>query len=336
MRRRRLLALFAFLSLAGVGCHGSRLPGVDVIALDLPGQDPGDAFADVDGWAAPDPGGLDPSTDGIPDAAMPDPATGDPIVPDLGPHDPGPLDPGGDLGRDLAIFDPGPGDPGIFDPGIPDATPPDTPVFRASELAVVEPDFCLQTGGGGCAVDTAKVNAFLASAVGDPKDPLNLLLRFVPFEIGDPDVDLFVGGGPCQFVGATPIGCAFSATDEPAVFEGPLFLPDGCGPPGHPVPCFETPEEKVEMWFMGTFLAMHRARVSGWIETGPAGVRITHGVLRGHVPVTTTKTFQIALPGGLVVSLYDLVKHNPVVDLDGVKTFVFEFRFRADAVAYLD
>ncbi len=190
--------------------------------------------------------------------------------------------------------------------------------------------------GGGCAVDTAMVNDFLAAAVEDPADPVNLLLRFVPFEIGDPPGDLFVGGGPCQFIGATPIACAFSATDEPAVFEGPLLLPDGCGPPGHPVPCFETPERKVEMWFMGTFLAMHRARVSGVARDGPGGSRVTHGVLRGHVPVNTTKAFQIALPGGLVVSLHDLVKHNAVVDLDGVKTFLFELRFRADAVAYLD
>lgn len=331
MRRRWFLSLLATLAVAGVGCHGSRPSGADVITLDVPGQDPGDGLADVDPGIAPDPGWTDPSRDGTPDGATPDPATFDPSVPDIGLHDPGPLDPGGDPGRDLAIPDPGPGDL-----GIPDGTPADNPIFRASELVVVAPDFCLQTGGGGCAVDTTMVNGFLASAVGDPEDPLNLLFRFVPFEIGDPNADLFVGGGPCQFIGAIPIGCAFSATDEPAVFEGPLFLPDGCGPFGHPVPCFETPEKKIEMWFMGTFLAMHRARVSGWIETGPGGVRVTHGVLRGHVPVNTTKTFQIALPGGAVVSLYDLVKHNPVVDLDGVKTFVFEFRFRADAVAYLD
>ncbi len=331
MRFRFSSSLAALLAATGVGCHGSRLSGADVINLDVPGQDRADGLADADPGIAPDPGWSDPSRDERPDGAIPDPATLDPVLPDIGPHDPGPLDPAGDPGRDLAIPDPGPDDPGLSD-----VTPPDNPIFRASELVVVAPDFCLQTGGGGCAVDTAMVNAFLAAAIGDPADPLNLLLRFVPFSVGDPDADLYVGGGPCQFIGATPIGCAFSATDEPTVFEGPLFLPDGCGPPGHPVPCFETPEKKIEMWFMGTFLAMHRARVSGWIETGAGGVRLTHGVLRGHVPVNTTKAFQITLPGGVVVSLYDLVKHNPVVDLNGVGTFAFEFQFRADALAYLD
>lgn len=331
MRRRWFLPLVATMAATSMGCHGSRLSGADVINLDVPGQDRGDGLADVDPGIAPDPGGSDPSWDGRPDGAIPDPGTPDPILSDIGPHDPGPLDPGGDPGRDLVSSDPGPGDP-----GLPDAAPPDDPIFRTSELVAVQPDFCLQTAGGGCAVDAAMVNAFLAAAIGDPADPLNLLFRFEPFSVGDPGTDLYVGGGPCQFIGTTPIGCAFSTTDEPAVFEGPLFLPDGCGPPGHPVPCFETPEKKIEMWFMGAFLATHRARVSGWIETGPAGIRITHGHLKGFVPVNTTKAFQIALPGGVAVSLYDLVKHNPVVDLNGVKTFVFEFQFRADALAYLD
>ncbi len=331
MQQRRLSALVVTVVVGGAGCHGTRSPGGDVVNLDLPGQDWGEGLADTDPGTGPDPGEPDAVRDETVDIPMSDDGFSDTTL-----VDPGPLDPGAEPGHDLARPDAGPFDLGIPDPGPPDAPPQDDPIFRASELVVVAPDFCLQTGGGGCAVDTTMVNAFLASAVGDPEDPLNLLFRFVPFEIGDPDADLFVGGGPCQFIGATPIGCAFSATDEPAVFEGPLFLPAGCGPPGHPVPCFETPEEKIEMWFMGTFLAMHQARVSGWIETGPGGVRITHGVLRGHVPVNTTKAFRIALPGGLVVSLHDLVKHNPVVDLDGVKTFVFEFRFRAGAVAYLD
>ncbi len=318
------------------GCHGSRVGGGDVSPLDVLGQDLDEA-KDADHRPGLDPGARDGDEDREADIpAMPEPFSdsGDESVQDQGPFETGPDDTG-----PWVADDPGSDEPGFDDPGGPvdlagpDAPPPESPVFRVSDLEVTAPEFCLRIGGV-CAVDTALVNAYLAAALADQDNPLNLLLRFVPFEVGSEETDLLFGSGPCLFIGTTPVACAFSTTEPPVTFEGPVFVP--CGLEEQPVACFQTPEKKVEMWFMGVFLAMHRAQVSGWIETGVGGFRITHGHLYGYVPVKTTKSFQVVLPSGLAVTLYDLVQHNPVVDLDGVKAYFFEFRFQADPVGYLD
>lgn len=329
-----------WLAVVGVlACHGSRLPGSDATNPELPGPLGDGNVADGDVPNLPDSGELDFSSEkqshDAPQEAL------DSLPVDPGGNDFGLADPSSEPGPDLILADPGTGDSEGLDRanadlGTPDTSSADNPIFRAAELRVVHPDFCFETGSGICSPATSLINDYLASAIGDPTDPLNLLFRLIPFLVQRPETDLLVGSGPCSFMGSIPIACAFSPSQPPTVFEGPLFLPHGCGPSSQPVPCFETAPKKVEMYFMGLFVAMHQAIVSGWIESGVAGLRITHGVLKGYVPVNTTKSLLFEIPGWGMVTLYDLVKHNPVVDQGGVKTFRFEFRFQADALAYLD
>lgn len=244
-----------------------------------------------------------------------------------------------DTGQDLAMdvptdsgkLDTGPHDPGITDPGKPDVKPIADPVFRASELVVLKPSFCLDLGAGSECADVSKtINAYIAASIASVDAPMNLLFRLTPFLPQDPSVDLLVGNGTCQFENGQPVGCAYSGAEDPVLFEGPLFL--ACQP-NTMGSCFETTNKKIEMLFMGIFLALHDAVLSGRVDD--AGFEIQDGKIYGFVPVNTTKSIQVTLPGGSSYLLYDFLKHNPPEDLKGVKGYWFEFDFRAAGVEYL-
>lgn len=209
---------------------------------------------------------------------------------------------------------------------------PANPIFRVERLTITSPGLCLTLDGQSCVVDQAMVNAYIGAAIKDTEDPLNLLLKFEPFVLEGEGI-LLVGGGPCQFTGELPVACTFSPVEPPAKLAF-SFKQGGCGPSG--LPCFEATAEKIELWFFGEFLAMHKVAVSGLVEPSVDRVRIINGVISGFVPVTTTKYFQIVFPGIPSFTLYDLVKANPIYDVDGVKAFAFEFNFIAEALENLE
>jgi len=258
----------------------------------------------------------------------------DGVVIDL-PHVPDVPDAGQDLVTDLPVDanqpDPSPEDPGFIDPGQPDVDPIADPIFRTSELEVMKPTFCLDMGvGAECADVTKTVNAYIAASIANVDDPMNLLFRLTPFVLQDPSVNLIVGNGTCQFTDGKPAGCTFFGGEDPFLFEGPLFV--DCGPDltGH---CFETSHMKIEMMFMGIFLALHDAVLSGRVDG--AGLEIKDGQIDGFVPVNTTKSIQVTLPGGSSYLLHDFLKHTPPDDLKGVKGYWFEFEFGAQGVEHL-
>lgn len=254
-----------------------------------------------------------------------------------------PGDPQGESGKDLANPDPGPEngsldpgtadpgtkDPGSLDPGSQDIVPIPDPVFRVSKLVVVQPGFCLDAGGAECIDVTDTVNAYVAASIGDAENPMNLLLRFVPFDLANSAANLLVGNGNCDFTNGKPTSCGFSETEKPFLFGGPLFKP--CQQMSSDI-CFETPKKKLEMMFMGIFLALHDGVLSG--KPDPNGLAITDGSIDGFVPVNTTKSIQVALPGGSSYLLYDFLKSNPVQELKGVKGFWFQFDFEAIGLDY--
>jgi len=315
------IVIAALFGCSGVG--GSS----DVTLLDVPGkdvpllEDASEPDLQIDSNVPPDDKGVEPDDISIHDNFLPDPGFDDQGTPDPGAQDPGQ--------KDLS--------PG--DMTKPDIQPVKNPVFRVEMLEVVEPGFCLQSSPGSpCTEVTDIVNDFIATSISNPENPLNLLLRFVPFEIGGYDTGLLVGPGTCVFEGDAPTGCAFSAAEKPVLFNGPLFKEGGCkvGPGRENLPCFETKQKKVEMYFMDIFLALHKAIVSGTVDMTALGWRIEPGGIVGFVPVNTTKSIQVALPGGMSLLLYDLLKHNPVDKVNGVSGFWFHFNYKADTVEYLE
>jgi len=288
-----------------IASHDSNTPSIDMIA---------DSDAPPADREAPPPDlNVPPPDDGF---AQPDPFPGDPA-----PSDPG-LDPPTPMDAIVEI----PSDPGSDPP-----PPPNDPIFRANSLSIAAPEICLPGSGVECIVTTPMVNQYLAALLNDLSDPVNWLFQFVPFRIEDPTTDLWTGTGACSFAGSEPLECGFSFADPPVVFEGPLWQSD-CDAWGV---CFETPEKpKFEAWFLGLFIAMHQSRIRGVVGIpGTPEARRLQGTIEGYVPVNTTKSLEIQIPGLPPVTLYELVQQNPVVIVNGIKTFYFQLNFEAQAAS---